>query len=360
MKIHIRTATGDNIELDVKPEDSIKEVKALIAAKSEKAVPTHLQRLALGSETLINNRTVANYKIEEESILRLNLVSKDQSKVKAGGFGVGNAENQFNFPYGLVLDNDQTMIIVDWGNHRIMEWKQGANKGAVLVGKDGPGKALNQLCMPSDIFIDKQTNNLIICDRGNRRVVEWPRSGNPRAAKVLLENIACWGVTMDHERNLYVSDTETHTVKRYPFPPGDHKGDVVAGDAKHGRGMQLNQLNEPTYIRVDRMKNLYVTDTWNHRIMKWTFDGKFLVAARGFTRGLFVDDHETVYVADYGRHKIFRWPRGKTAGEVLNVRHMEVDEENELFAPWTVCPDGQNNIYVADHTNQRVQCFPLN
>lgn len=71
MKIHIRTATGDNIELDVKPEDSIKKVKGLIGA--QRGIPTHLQRLALGSETLLNNRTVANCKIEEESILRLNL-----------------------------------------------------------------------------------------------------------------------------------------------------------------------------------------------------------------------------------------------------------------------------------------------
>ena len=82
----------------------------------------------------------------------------------AGGNGWGDAVNQLNFPYGLDIDDDnQSIVIADWGNHRIVEWKMGASHGRVIAGSQGQGNRLDQLNCPIDVLIDKETNSLFDC-----------------------------------------------------------------------------------------------------------------------------------------------------------------------------------------------------
>ncbi|CAF4679955.1 unnamed protein product, partial [Rotaria socialis] len=94
----------------------------------------------------------------------------------AGGHGEGGATNQLNYPHGLFVDDDQTVVIADFRNDRIMQWKNGdTTNGQVVAGGNGEGNGLHQLNGPRDVLIDKETDSLIICDRGNTRVVRWSR-----------------------------------------------------------------------------------------------------------------------------------------------------------------------------------------
>jgi hypothetical protein len=177
----------------------------------------------------------------------LNVGSAENSNTVAGGYGQGNATNQLCFPYGIVVDDDQTMVIADWGNHRIVQWKVGDINGQVIAGGQGQGNRLDQLNFPTDVLIDKETDSLIICDRGNKRVLRWSRRDGTTQGEILLENIACWGLAMDDQRCLYISNIEKDEVRRYQM--GEKNGTLVAGG--HGRGADLKQLNEPSYIFVD-------------------------------------------------------------------------------------------------------------
>ena len=90
----------------------------------------------------------------------------------AGGNGRGDALNQLKYPYGLNIDDDnQSIVIADFANHRIVEWKIRASHGKVIAGGQGYGNQLNQLNYPTDVLIDKETNSLLIADRWNRRVL---------------------------------------------------------------------------------------------------------------------------------------------------------------------------------------------
>ncbi|CAM4850008.1 unnamed protein product, partial [Rotaria magnacalcarata] len=94
----------------------------------------------------------------------------------AGGNGEGSATNQLSYPHGLFVDDNQTVVIADYHNHRIMQWKNGdTTNGQVVAGGNGVGNGLNQLYYPTDVLIDKETDSLIICDRRNGRVVRWSR-----------------------------------------------------------------------------------------------------------------------------------------------------------------------------------------
>ena len=223
----------------------------------------------------------------------------------AGENGYGNAANQLNRPVGLNIDDDnQSTIIADWFNHRIVEWKMGASHGRVIAGGRGPGNRLDQLYYPTDVLIDKETNSLFIADRRNRRIVRWSRRQDATQDEVIVNNIDCWGLAMDHQRYLYVSDTGKHEIRRYTI--GDKNGIVVAGG--NGQGNQLNQLDYPTYLFVDEEQAVYVSDRYNHRVMKWNKganQGIVMAGGQGkgsaliqlhYPRGVFVDTSSTIYV----------------------------------------------------------------
>ena len=96
----------------------------------------------------------------------------------AGGNGQGNELNQLYRPYGISVDDDQNIYIVDHYNHRIVEWKCNATSGQIVAGGNGEGNGTNQLDHPTDVIIDKENNSLIISDRLNRRVMRWSRQNN--------------------------------------------------------------------------------------------------------------------------------------------------------------------------------------
>ncbi|CAF4050092.1 unnamed protein product, partial [Rotaria magnacalcarata] len=106
----------------------------------------------------------------------------------SGGNGNGNAINQLFKPDGIVIYDDQTLIVADGQNDRIIQWKKGDTIGEVVAGGNGKGNGLNQLKGPRNILIDKETDSLIICDTG--RVVRWSRRSGTTQGEILIDNIA--------------------------------------------------------------------------------------------------------------------------------------------------------------------------
>ncbi|CAF3381970.1 unnamed protein product, partial [Rotaria sp. Silwood2] len=89
----------------------------------------------------------------------------------AGGNGLGNGINQLSNPWGLYVDDEQTVYVADQSNHRIMEWKSGTRTSQVVACGNGKGSGAHQLFYPQDVIVDKATDSLIICDSLNHRVV---------------------------------------------------------------------------------------------------------------------------------------------------------------------------------------------
>ncbi|CAF4898856.1 unnamed protein product, partial [Rotaria sp. Silwood2] len=149
----------------------------------------------------------------------------------AGGNGYGNGINQLSNPYGLYVDDDQSVCVADAWSHCIVEWKWGATSGQVVAGRNGQGSGAHQLSGPLGVIVDKERDSLIISDRLNGRVVRWPRR-NGTNGETIISNIGCEGLTMDENGSLYVTDIEKHEVRRYRR--GESQGTVVAGG--NGRG----------------------------------------------------------------------------------------------------------------------------
>ncbi|CAF3578433.1 unnamed protein product [Rotaria sp. Silwood1] len=285
----------------------------------------------------------------------------------AGGHEKGDDTNQLYRPWSIFVESDQILVIADTINNRIVQWKMGDTNGQVVAGGNGQGNRLNQFKLPSDVLIDKKTESLIICDKGNRRVLRWSRYSGTAQGEILVDDIDGWGLAMDEQRYLYISDTVKHEVKRYRID--DKNGTVVAGG--HDKGDGLNQLNMPTYVFVDRQQAVYVSDSENHRVMKWDKDAKEGVVVAGgqgegkaFTqlsspRGLFVDTWGTLYVAEWGNHRVMCWPKAAKQGIVIVGRNGEGKEPNQVNRPAGLSFDQHGNIYVVDWGNDRVQRFSI-
>ncbi|CAF0904914.1 unnamed protein product [Adineta steineri] len=285
----------------------------------------------------------------------------------AGGHGSGNATNQLSFPYGIFVDDNQTIVIADWGNDRVMQWRVNDTDGQVVAGGHGAGNRLDQLKGPSDVLIDKETNSLIICDRWNERVVRWSRQYGTTEGEILLDNIFCFGLFMDDQRYLYVSNTEKDEIRQYQI--GDKNGTVVAGG--HGNGNGLNQLSNPYYFFVDRQQNVYVSDSGNHRVVKWNKDAKeglVVITSEatgdaiwqlGIPEGLFIDTLGILYVVDERNDRVMRWSNTTTRGTVIVGGNGQGEEANQFNTPDDLFFDGYGNFYVVDSGNNRVQRFSI-
>ncbi len=267
----------------------------------------------------------------------------------------------------MFIDDDQTIYVADYGNHRIVEWKSDANNGQIVAGGNGEGNRNDQLNHPTKVIVDKETDSLIISDRYNRRVMRWPRR-NGQSGETLISNIDCWDLIMDNDGYLYVSDQEKHEVRRWKM--GETNGIIVAGG--NGKGNRLDQLNGPGYIFIDEDHSVYVSDFYNHRVMKWVKDAKEGIVVAGgqcqgnglrqlsHPHGIVVDQLGKVYVTDSWNHRVICWLKGAQEGTIVIGGNGEGAQPNQFKYPVDLSFDRQNNLYVVDWANHRVQKFDVN
>ncbi|CAF0723200.1 unnamed protein product [Adineta steineri] len=261
----------------------------------------------------------------------------------AGGNACGQELNQLSLPLGMFIDNDKSIYVADTDNHRIVKWKLDSNEDQIIAGGNGQGNQNNQLSCPRNIIFDKKNNSFIISDYGNKRVIRY-FDKNQKNQQILISNIDCHGLTVDKNGFIYVCDYGKNEVRRWK--EGDEEGELVAGG--NGHGNQLNQLSDPTFIFVDDDYSLYISDYGNDRVMKWK--------KRCKTR-VIVDHLGQIYVADYCNNRVMRWCEGDEEGEIIVGGNGEGIQSNQLNYPNDLSFDNEENLYVADSLNNRIQKF---
>jgi hypothetical protein len=101
-------------------------------------------------------------------------------------------------------------------------------------------------------------------------------------------------------------------------------GTNVAGFTTGG-GSSYSELDLPTGIFIVSNGIMYILDSGNYRVLRWTVDQPlgFVVAGgqgSGTTLnkistsyGLYVDDQSRIYISEYSNHRVTRWDN-TTAG----------------------------------------------
>ncbi|CAF1175229.1 unnamed protein product [Adineta steineri] len=290
---------------------------------------------------------------------------KQNAITVAAGNGEGKELNQVDCPLGIFIDKKKNIFIADYANHRIVEWKYNAKEGHIIAGGNGQGSRIDQLNRPTDVIVDQQNHSIIIADQGNRRVIQWLS----QKQKILIDNIDCFGLAIDKNGFLYISDWKKSEVRRWKMGEYNNEGIIVAGG--NGQGHKLDQFNSPTFMFVDEEQSVYVSDRLNHRVMKWKKDAKQGTVVAGgngegrnrnqlsYPREVIVDHVGQIYVADSRNNRIMRWCDGEEEGEIVVGGNGKGSQSNQLNNPYGLSFDNEGNLYVVDGWNHRVQKFDI-
>ena len=170
-------------------------------------------------------------------------------------------------------------------------------------------------------------------------------------------------IALAPDGSLYVADSLNDRIQHLS-PDGKvlqvwgTRADVAQGNAPGGT------FNEPWGVAVAPDGSVYVADTWNYRIQKFTSDGKFVKMwgtgpADGQEqfygpRGLAVDNIGHLFVADTGNKRIVIYD---AEGKYLSEFGLPGMELGQLDEPVDIAVDSSGNVYVTDTWNQRVQVF---
>ena len=275
-------------------------------------------------------------------------------------------------PYGLYLDDSGNIYIADQANHRVQKWAPDATEGTTVAGGNGLGSNANQLSSPSDVFVDA-SGNIYIADTDNNRVQKWSADGltietvaggNAVGGSGNSELNSPEGVFVDASGNIYIADTDNNRVQKWSAD--GLTIETVAGG--NGTGSALNQLSNPIGIFVDVSGNLFIADAGNHRVQEWASGATEGITVAGvsgtygedsshlkFPFDVYVDALGSIYIADAGNHRVQKWLSGATEGSTVAGGNGQGASYNQFDIPAGIFVDSAEKIYVADKNNNRVQ-----
>ncbi len=207
---------------------------------------------------------------------------------RAGYSGDGGraVEAMFNQFYAIDINRaGDKLYITDLGNRRVrlLDLKSGvvttiAGNGLSGVPDDGANAAQSPLVDPRATAVDSKGNVYVLERRGNAlRVID--KNGkirtviapgiNPSAGAAGLNGPK--HLCIDLQDNVIIADAENHLIKKYY--PKSGAVEVIAGSGEKGDQLISNdpiktQLNRPHGVFVHQSGALYISDSYNHRVLK--------------------------------------------------------------------------------------------
>ena len=273
----------------------------------------------------------------------------------AGSSGDGNAATsaQLNYPAGIALDISGNVFIADRYNNKI---RKVSSAGIIttyagiggLFGSSGDGGAatLAQLYWPSGVALDI-FGNVYIVDEGNQKIRKvssagivttfagtgyganvYPLTGGSSgdggaasSAQLFYPN----GVAVDISGNVYIADTFNHKIRRVNSAGiiTTFAGTGIAGSSNDGGVATLAQLNNPDGVAVDISGNVFIADLTNNKIR--------MVNSAGII---------TTYAG---------------TGIAGSTGDGNAATSAQLYHPTGVALDMPGNVYIADYVNNKIR-----
>ncbi|MFC1997777.1 flippase activity-associated protein Agl23 [Chloroflexota bacterium] len=170
------------------------------------------------------------------------------------------------------------------------------------------------------------------------------------------------------DKTLYLADTGNHRII-HTTSDGEVLetwGSFSDGSTIEG-GAPAGTFYEPWSIAIGKDGSIFVADTWNHRIQKFSPKGQFMMQWGTFGQGenanafwgprdIAIDEKGWVYVTDTGNKRVVVFDEnGKFITEFGGAGLLA----GQFDEPVGVAINTDGLVYVADTWNQRVQVFEL-
>ncbi len=302
---------------------------------------------------------------------------------------------QLCYPNGLAFDGDGNLLIADTQNNRIREVVKATGQITTIAGSN--------LSLPYGLAVDAQ-GNIIFTEVGERvrelvkstgEIITLAGTGvygdsgsNIPAASANLSELL--GVAVDKDGNIFFADNENDKIREVVKATGNLV--TVAGGPRDPAYAYLSQYNGdgipatsatltlPRSVVIDDSGNLFIADTFNHRVREvLRATGQVITVvgtgAAGYTgdsipasdarfnqpSGVAVDGSGNIFVADTGNGRIREIVQG--TGEIITVAGTGIrsyNGDNILATAANIDPQGLaidalGNIFIADVQNNRIR-----
>ena len=172
-------------------------------------------------------------------------------------------------------------------------------------------------------------------------------------------------VAVAPDGSVVIADTFNHRIQSFTAD-----GRLLASWGTFGavdQGGQPGQFNEPWGVAVNAAGEVYVADTWNHRVQRFDTAGKLLGTWGAFGNGtdllniwgprdIAIDGAGLVYVSDTGNKRISVFD---AQGTPLRQIGTAGALDGQLDEPVGIAISNAGELYVADAWNRRIEVFAL-
>jgi len=144
------------------------------------------------------------------------------------------------------------------------------------------------------------------------------------------------GIFVDEDRTIYIADTNNARIMKWT--EGVRSGQIVAG--KLGAGSGTSQLYGPMDVVVDKAGTVYITDTTNNRVQKWNRNAQWGETVINIQHpiGIALDDEGSLYIsAFYQSQALIKFPKDEKNGYVIasnlpDLYYLFVNQNRSIYA----------------------------
>lgn len=224
----------------------------------------------------------------------------------------GTGKGQFQFPYGITGDKDGNVYVADLYNGNISIFDP---KGKFITYFTDDHKKADFLKTPAGLRI--------------------------------------------YDKELYVTDIQSGNVIKFDLLTGKKRLQLSTATAKD------DPLNAPNAVTIDSNKNIYVSDTGNQRLIEYDKNGKFIKIINGSIngkgdskfvnpRGIGVEPNGTLLMVDNMTHYVYGFD--KNGKQVFQFGGLGADKD-QFYLPNGLFVGNNGEIYITDTVNQRVAFY---
>lgn len=326
-------------------------------------------------------------------------------------------QSALNSPRGVSVDRVGVLWVCDYFNKRIVRFANPTSNGQaadLVIGQaDFTSKtaAATQtgLDSPRGISLDA-SGNIFVCDYNNNRVLRYASPfSNAQAANLVLGQADYTGsvANLGHSNGfncpgkaavdeisgrLYLADSSNNRVVWWNSVESLENGKVpdgVLGQSSldgHSASLSGSGMSDPRAVFVDGNGALWVADSGNNRVLKFTSPSAsgqaaalvlgqtvFTSSASALTQSgmnypscITADQSGNIWVSDANNYRILKYNAPSSNGQAASLVLGQSDftttaggavSQSNLGSTYGIAMDASNNLWVADPARHRVLKF---